>query len=182
MAYLRRTLGLLVLVVVVAALHYGLPSRDVVRIVGTEVKLDTETRSTPDGGTRFVQDDTYYIKTVDSDGEPHVYRNEDNGWYLKFDSADLDTQASNLVSSADDPHWVVMTSYGWRIPILSMYPNAISMGPASGPSETLFPWLKIAAIVVLVLVILILWRVVVILRRRHIDPLVAEVDRRFNGN
>lgn len=181
MAYVRWTLILLVLAVIAAFFHYVLPSRDIVRVVGTEVRLETEARTAPDGTEQLVQDDVYFIKTVEPDGSPSVYRNEDNAWYLKFDSANLDTQASNLVSTEAAPRWVVVTHYGWRIPFFSMYPNAISMRLAEGPDEQLFPWLNIVLIVLLVLAILVLWRVFAILRRRHVDPLVAEVDRRFEN-
>lgn len=179
MAYVKWTLILLVVAVIAAFLDYVLPSRDIVRIVGTEVRLETQTRKASDGSTQLFQDDVYFIKTVEPDGSPRVYRNEDNNWYLKFDSANLDTQASNLVSTEEAPRWVVVTHYGWRIPFLSMYPNAISMRLAEGPDEQLFPWLNIVIIGALVIGLLVLWRIFAILRRRHVDPLVAEVDRRF---
>ena len=180
MIYVRWTLALLVLAVLGAFLHYVLPSRDIVRVVGTEVRLETQTRTTSSGTEQLFQDDVYFIKTVEPDGSPRVYRNEDNNWYLKFDSANLDTQASNLVSTEAAPRWVVVTHYGWRIPFFSMYPNAISMRVAEGPDEQLFPWLNIVLIVLLILAVMVLWRVFLIMRRRHVDPLVAEVDRRFD--
>jgi len=180
MVYVRWTLALLVLAVIAAFLHYVLPSRDIVRVVGTEVRLETQTRTTQQGTEQLFQDDVYFIKTVEPDGSPRVYRNEDNAWYFKFDSANLDTQASNLVSTEAAPRWVVVTHYGWRIPFFSMYPNAISMRVAEGPDERLFPWLNIVLIVLLILAIMVLWRVFRIMRRRHVDPLVAEVDRRFD--
>src|SRR5699024_9254567 len=110
-------------------------------------------------------------KTVEPDGDPRVYRNEDNGWYFKFDSSNLDTEASNMVSTEAQPRWVAVTHYGWRIPLFSMYPNALSMEQVSGPDAALFPWLNIIVVVILIVVILVLWRVFMILRRRHIDPL-----------
>lgn len=179
MKYAKWTFILLVLAVVAAFLHYILPSRDVVRIVGTEVRLEEQTRTGPEGQTQIYQDDVYFIKTVEPDGDPRVYRNEDNLWYFKFDSANLDTAASNLVSTEADPRWVVVKHYGWRIPIFSMYPNAISIRPALGPDEDLFPWFNVILIALLVILILVARRIFIIMRRRHVDPVVAEVDRRF---
>lgn len=180
MKYLKWTVILLLLAVVAAVLHYILPSRDVVRIVGTEVRLETVSETASDGTRQILQDDVYFIKTVEPDGSPRVYRNEDNFWYFKFDSANLDTAASNMVSTEAAPRWVVMKHYGWRIPFLSMYPNAISMRPAAGPDEDLFPWFNLIVVAILVTAVLVLWRAFRIMHRRHVDPLVAEVDRRFD--
>lgn len=180
MTYVKWTFILLVLAVVAAFLHYILPSRDIVRIVGTEVRLEEKTRSGPNGQTQRYQDDVYFIKSVEPDGSPRVYRNEDNFWYFKFDSANLDTEASNMVSTEADPRWMVVKHYGWRMPLFSMYPNAISMRPATGPDEELFPWFNVIVIALLVLAVLVLWRTVrIVFRPRHVDPAIAEVDRRF---
>lgn|SRR5690625_1156549 len=175
---IKWTLGLLVLVAIGAALHYALPSRDIVRIVGTEVRLKAETRTTSDGSTQIRQNDVYFIKTVQPNGKPRVFRNEDNGWYLKFDSSNLDTKASNLVSTEADPRWVVVRHYGWRIPFFSMYQNAVSIRPATGPDERLFPWLNIVLIAGILIGIMVLWRIIRIVLRRHRDPVVAEIHRR----
>jgi hypothetical protein len=180
LTYVKWTLALLVLAVIAAFLHYVLPARDIVRVVGTEVRLETQTRTGPNGQQQIFQDDVYFIKTVEPDGSPSVYRNEDNAWYLKFDSANLDTQASNMVSTQDQPRWVVVTHYGWRIPLLSMYPNALSMRPAAGPGEELFPW-NLVILAVLVVIVLFLWRIIRILSRRHVDPLVSRVEERFES-
>lgn len=180
MTYVRWTLFVLLLGVVAAFFHYILPSRDVVRIVGTEVRLEQMTRTAPDGTTQPYQDDVYFIKSVDPDGSPRVYRNEDNYWYFKFDSSNLDTAASNLVSTEAAPRWVVVKHYGWRIPLFSMYPNATSIRTATGPDETLFPWFNLILLTLLVIGALVVWRIFRIMRRRHVDPLVAEVDRRFD--
>ncbi len=181
MAYVKWTLIFLVLAVVAACLHYILPSRDIVRIVGTEVRLEEKTRTGPNGQTQSYQDDVHFIKSVEPDGSPRVYRNEDNVWYFKFDSANLDTEASNMVSTEAAPRWMVVKHYGWRMPLFSMYPNAISMRRATGPDETLVPWFNIIVVALLVIAVLMLRRVLLIMiGRRHVDPVVAEVDRRFD--
>lgn len=182
MKKIKWIFGLLVLALIGAGLHYALPSRDIVRIVGTEVRLKSETRTESDGSTRILQNDIYFIKTVLPNGKPRVFRNEDNAWYFKFDSSNLDTKASNLVSTEADPRWVVVRHYGWRIPVFSMYQNAISIRPAAGPDERLFPWLNIVLIAGVLVGILIIWRIFAILWRRQRDPVVAELHRREAAN
>ena len=45
-----------------------------------------------------------------------VYRNEDTGWgwppYFKFDTKNLQTEAADLISSKEEPQWVILTHYG----------------------------------------------------------------------
>lgn len=178
MKKVKWTLGLLVLAIIAAGLHYALPSRDIVRIVGTEVRLKSKSQTASDGTKQIFQNDIYYIKTVKPNGSPRVFRNEDNGWYFKFDSSNLDTKASNFVSTEADPRWVIVRHYGWRIPIFSMYQNAVSIRAAEGPNERLFPWLNIVLIALILMAILIIWRIFAILIRRDSDPVVAEIDRR----
>lgn len=74
--------------------------------------------------------DVRYINAVSRSGKIMVYRNEDTGWgwppYLKFDSVDLTAQAQAYATPADKP-WVLVKYYGWRIHILSTFPNVISL-------------------------------------------------------
>lgn len=107
-------------------LHYHLPRTDVVRITGTEVKrVDRQ-----DPGTAARTRDVRYINTVTRDGDIRVFRNEDTGWgwppYFKFDSADLTALAQTIAQSPEDP-WVRVRYYGWRIKILSLFPNAVDL-------------------------------------------------------
>ncbi|RMV50137.1 hypothetical protein ALP10_102020 [Pseudomonas syringae pv. helianthi] len=52
-------------------------------------------------------------------------RNEDTGWsfpwYFKFDSADIQAKAQGY--SRDSQQLALIRYYGWRITILSMFPN-----------------------------------------------------------
>ena len=66
-----------------------------------------------------------------------------------------------------------MNSYGWRIPFISMFPNATSMTPAADPDAVLIPW---TAIVVVLLLLALLWAIWVRVRRwsrRRADPVAA---------
>ena len=149
-----RTAKWIVIAVLVLAvggfLHWSLPGRDVVRILGTEVQRRTE-GSGPEGQARVT--DVRYIKAVTADGAPRVYRNEDTGWgwppYFKFDSANLAAEADNAVSDEADPRWMVVRHYGWRIPMISAFPNALSVRPAPGPDATLVPWTSLVVLVLL---------------------------------
>ncbi|MBB3712710.1 hypothetical protein FHS00_002305 [Limimaricola variabilis] len=173
----------------VALLHYNLPRREIVRITGVEIKLeridpDSVFWAASEGGaaTGPVERDVRFIDTVRADGGVMVFRNEDTGggWppYFKFDSANLQAEARNLVSTAADPRWVAMRYYGWRIPLLSVYPNALSVRPVDGPDVRLIPWFNI---VVLTLLVAVIWAVGVRLRRWsrvHVSPWLDRGDRR----
>lgn len=142
-------------------LHWTLPSRDVVRILGTDVARQNVVVTNERGEEVTRSRDIRYVNAVTPDGRPRVYRNEDTGWgwppYFKFDTANLAAEAQNAASSADNPRWMVVRHYGWRIPIFSSFPNILSIEPAEGPDQTLIPWLKIIVLVLLVAVAGYLW-------------------------
>jgi hypothetical protein len=151
----------LIAAVVAGFLHWSLPSRDVVRIVGTDMKRQ-ESKVTEGGETRTVSYDIRLINAISPDGAPRVYRNEDTGWgwppFFKFDSGNLAARADDAVSTEVDPRWVIVTHYGWRVTFLSQYPNALSIRPAEGPDQRLIPWLNMAILTVLAGVALLAWR------------------------
>ena len=181
---LRAVAGIAALLLTAAFLHYSLPSRDVVRIVGTDVVRQDAERRDARGNRVSVTRDVRFIYAKWPGGGDRVYRNEDTSWgwppYFKFDTADLAAQATDLVSTAGAPDWVVVRHYGWRIPVLSIFPNALSIRPASGPDESPWPWFNIVFITLLVLGVLIVRRVAIILFRRHVDPVIEEIDREFD--
>jgi hypothetical protein len=165
-----------------AFLHYTLPQRDVVRIVNVESRL-TEVGglngwfyAQRDSGTAQSTGmrDIRLISTIRPDGRPLVYRNEDTGllWppYFKFDSEDLQAEASNYVSTEAAPQWVAVTHYGWRSNLISIYPNAVSVRPVEGPDVPLFPWLNIAILLGIVLVAFVAWRIWERFEDRVIEP------------
>jgi len=166
-----------------ALLHYTLPQRDIVRIVNVESRL-TEVAglngiffSQRDSGSSQASDmrDLRLISTIRPDGRPLVYRNEDTGvfWppYFKFDSEDVQAEASNLTSTEAAPQWVAVTHYGWRSNLISIYPNAISIRPVESPDVALFPWLNIVILGLLVLVLFVAWRIWERFEDRVIDPI-----------
>ncbi|SPJ24834.1 DUF1523 family protein [Palleronia abyssalis] len=186
MKFIRLALLALVMLGVFAVLHYALPQTDVVRIVNTDVRRmdfganaifysEAGTGSNT-GGNRDIR----FIETVEPDGDPMVYRNEDTGWswpfYFKFDSADLQASAADLVSTREAPIWIAVRHYGWRSRLLSAFPNAISIERVDGPDVKFFPWLTLVILTTLLVAALLLWRVAQIFWRRTVRPLFKRGD------
>ena len=162
-----RIIKLVLVVVLLVWLAYILPDREIVRIVGTEVVR----KETSTGQPRDVR----FVNAQYPDGRPRVYRNEDAPWYLKFDSGNLQAEAQGY-AKADPPKWVAVKHYGWRIPILSMYPNAISFKEVPSPDVRVLPWERIVFAVLVVLLYLVgrwWWRR---FRARRIDPVLEEIE------
>lgn len=173
---------LLPLLALALFLHFYLPGHDVGRIVGTEVnRMDRPAASGAEeaAAAQPVTRDVRFINTVRPGGSPAVYRNEDTDWsfpwYFKFDSGNLQAQAQDLVSTKDAPRWVVVTHYGWRIEILSMFPNAVAIEEAEGPDQFIVPWFNIVFLALLAAGLIALW----IAWRRFLERL--EFDSRFEN-
>ncbi|MAQ85267.1 DUF1523 family protein [Psychromarinibacter halotolerans] len=192
MVYVKWFFRIVAFVLVFGTLSYVLPRHDVARITGTEVirmdfssfnrtfyaqsdsgNVEGETRDVRLINTQkrktwlfgFIPRDSYGVM---------VYRNEDTGWiwppYFKFDSSDLQAEASNLQSTAADPQWVVITQYGWRNRFFTIYPNAIAIRPVDSPDDSPFPWFNVFFFVfigVAALFIRAMWRQ---FRERSVDP------------
>ncbi|NPD13850.1 DUF1523 family protein [Xinfangfangia sp. D13-10-4-6] len=190
MKYVKWTLWTLLAAFVAAFLHYNLPHHDIVRIVKVENKMveigeNSIFWSRADVGmTNSNIRDVSFIYAVYPDGRPIEFRNEDTGWgwppYFKIDSGRLITQASDLVSTANDPVWVNLTHYGWRNALFSIYPNAISATRVEGPDVTIIPWVNIIILATLVFVIFMLWRMWVQFRERMIDPAMVRAEQAIN--
>ena len=85
-----------------------LTSRTVDNVLIKDKQVTTET----DKKTNKVIS-TYLIFT-----DQGVYRNDDSFWHFKYNSSDV----YGLLDK--DKHYDIKV-YGWRIPILSMYPNIV---------------------------------------------------------
>lgn len=184
MRWIIRGLFIALALFVVGFFHYSLPSRDIVQIVGTEViRMDVGSRSwfwaAKDAGTNAERTrDVRFINAEYPNGKPRVYRNEDTGWswppYLKFESGNLQSQAQSYARS-DEPRWAIVHHYGWRIPIISLYPNAYKIKEATGPEQSLTPWFNIIFLTILFLIIFAIWRRLDRFKDRHIDPVIEDV-------
>ena len=120
---IRNILIAIPLILLLIALHYALPQVDVLRSVGVEIKRVDDGQS--EGGQNQTRD-VYLIQMESLDGDPKVYRNEDNVFYLKFDSADLQAQ---IQSFSADKQVVALRHYGWRLRLFSTFPNAVKVWP-----------------------------------------------------
>ena len=162
-----------------AILHYALPSKDVVRIVGTEVL-----RQNVDGRTFFWANsssldsdnriEVRFINAVDKRGQAVVFRNQDTGFgwppYLKFDSADVQAEAQSLSDlrvdgSENAGNWVIVSSYGWRSRLWAIFPNLISLKPVDDANASEFSFVRISGFVIAALLMLSIWRLFEIMRR-----------------
>ena len=175
--------------IVVGLLHYNLPQHDVVRITGLDNRQTTVSwvnkyfYASPDSGTAESTTNRYVrlIYTAHPDGSTGtVFRNEDTGWiwppYFKYDSSSLQAAAANYQSTDAAPKWVQITHYGWRIPILSIYPNAVHIAAVSGPDYTSFPWLNVIILIFLAAAALLARRMWLQFWERVVDPAMADVQ------
>ncbi|NRA99585.1 MAG: DUF1523 family protein [Rhodobacteraceae bacterium] len=186
MRRIGRVLQIAFVLLVIALLHYWLPQRDIVRIVGTEIQrvnvgmnaifYDGRMRD-PDGN--LIGTDVRFINTVRPNGNTRVYRNEDTNWwppYLKFDSADLHTEATDLISTDDAPRWVAIRHYGWRSNFLTIYPNAVSMREVESPDVQLIPWFNIVFLTAFAFFVFALWRRWRRFRDNRLTPAVEAIE------
>ena len=183
----KRVFQVLLLALIVAFLHYNLPDRDIVRVVGTDVKrMDIDKGAfgwgEPDAGTSHDGNkDVRFINTIRPNGSEMVYRNEDTGWgwppYFKFDTSDLTTQAQDLANrnqnaeTAEEYTWVAVKHYGWRIKLISLFPNAVDIKEVPGPNTRLIPWFNIAFLTMLFALFLYIWMRIRAFKKRRIDPI-----------
>ena len=191
MKYVKWTLIAVIALIVGGFLHYTLPQHDIVRVVNTYQErqdLSDWTRifwSQPDdqSGT-LVNRDVQFISTIRTNGKPMVYRNEDTGWrwppYFKFDTASLQTEADDLKSSPEAPKWAVITHYGWRNELLSIFPNAVGIKPVAGPDVTIIPWTNIILLTVLLVIVLTIRAMLRQFKERSIDPVLEDVSEAWD--
>ena len=134
--------GLVLLAIYLVFLAWTLPSHELVHVTGTETRRgDVETR---EGEIRAM--DVRYVMAEDLEGAPRMYRNEDTGWgwppYFKFDSGNVAAQAKSFSINPEKPT-VKLTSYGFRIPMFSAFPNVLDMERVE-PGTRPIPWLTLS--------------------------------------
>jgi hypothetical protein len=202
MRNIRRSIRIILFLIIGSILHYALPQHDVVRVVNTYQErqdLNDWTRvfwARPDDqSATLINRDVQFIQTIKmqtmlfgfvnrESTEVMVYRNEDTGWswpfYFKFDTANLQTEADDIVSTSEEPKWAVVTHYGWRNEYLSAFPNAIAIRPVSGPDVTIIPWFNIGFLVVVMIAFLFLRAMWMQFRERTVDPLADKVGDKMD--
>ncbi|MTH64685.1 DUF1523 family protein [Paracoccus shanxieyensis] len=190
MRWFLTALGVLFGITLFLFLDYSLPSKQTVRITNTynrltDIGANAIFYASPDTGTvqnAAGQRDVRFIDTVRPNGKPYVYRNEDTGWiwppYFKYDSSNLHAAATDRRSTAAAPEWVSITSYGWRVSWMSIYPNAISVKPVAGPDVRPFNWPAVIILLVMGALLMLIWRMWNQFRERSIDPTLVRLDAR----
>ncbi len=183
MKWIKRIFTLVLILFVVVFLSYFLPSRDIVQIVGTDVKrMDIKDGDwfwdKPDAGTQAKETrDVRFINATRPNGKARVYRNEDTNWsfppYFKFDSSDLNAAAQDLAKQ--DDIWVAVSHYGWRVKLFSAYPNAYKVKRVAGPKTLLIPWFNIVFLTILFLILLRIYRWLRRLKHKHVDPVADKI-------
>ncbi len=184
MTAVKWTLYAVLLLAVAALLHYSLPKREVVRITGIDTKRMDTVVETATGSSRTETRDVSFIYAAEPDGTTREFRNEDTdfGWppYFKWETQNIQSRAANWQSTEADPRWVVLTHYGWRVKMASMFPNVVDLREAESADETFYPWFNGTIIAVLVIGFLVIRRYVIVLYGRHVDPLVDAIDQQWD--
>jgi len=175
--------SLLSLFIAAIFLSYFLPDRDIVRIVGTDIKRFDIDKDSPgwdktDVGTRDIGTrDVRLVNAIRPNGKTIVFRNEDTGFgfppYFKFDSGDVTTRAQELENL--DNQWVAARHYGWRIKMFSISPNLTSIKRVSGPDVFIFPLFNVVFIGLLVFLWLFLLLKIRAWKTKRIDPTLNKV-------
>lgn len=189
--------GLITLAVVFVGLflHYTLPQRDVVQIINTynrvtQIGGNWMFYSIEDTGTgaetTTTSRDIRFIEAVFPDGDSvMVYRNEDTGWfwppYFKWDSSTLQAEATNFRTDTANPKWVAITHYGWRLPIFSIFPNAVSVRAVEGPDVQLIPWVNIILLTLLAFAAFMVRKMWLQFRERMVDPALADAGEAWDS-
>lgn len=186
MRWIKWIASTLLVVFVLAVFHYTLPQRDIVRVIDAyEKRQDFGVNSIfwaqPDAGTSAQPTrDVRFIDTIMPDGSVMVFRNEDTSFswpfYFKFDSADVNAQAKELISAKDNPTWVAIRHYGWRNEYFTIFPNATSLKVVDGPYVRLTPWFNIIFFIIIGLCGLGIFRLLQRFKRRRIDPVLEDIE------
>lgn len=188
---IRWTFWITVWVIIASVFHYTLPQTDIVRVTDTyEKRIDPGENSLfwaqADVGTdgTLANRDVLFIQTRRVGGDVMVYRNEDTGWgwppYFKFDTSNLQAEASDLASTEAAPRYVAIKHYGWRNEFLTIFPNAISVRAVDGPDASKgIPWLNIIILTLFAAVTYGIWVRWRRFRMARIDPTVEAIEDDF---
>lgn len=135
----KIVIAIALLIPLVALIHYWTPKTDIVRITGVNViRVDSDSNNSQDvsGATRDVYE--IYAESLDK-SQTYVYENVDAALYLKFDSATVQSKAQAIANEQQPEDRIAgVTNIGWRIPIISWFPNALDVKRAQ-PGDFFFP-------------------------------------------
>jgi hypothetical protein len=86
-----------------------------------------------------------------------------------------------LQSTKAAPVWVSITHYGWRLPILSIYPNAVAVREVAGPAVRIIPYVNIILLILAAVAAFLIRRKWLQFVERTVEPVVAEVQETWDG-
>ncbi len=192
MRYVKWAVIILFWGFIAAVLHYTLPQHDVVRITDTyERRVDPGENSIfwaqQDVGAdaTVANRDVFFIQTRKANGKVMVYRNEDTGWswppYFKVHSSNLQAEAADLKSTAENPRWAVIRHYGWRNEFISIFPNAVKVWQVEDPAVRIINWFNIVFLVLFAALVWAIWVRWRRFRERRIDPMLENVEDGFHA-
>ena len=163
-------IAVLVAMLFAGTLYYFMPRATKVLVTGTEVKrMDSKEPTTGEHRSRDVR---FIYATEQKSKKALVFRNEDNGWYFKFDSGDIAAEASKLAKNEVD-ETALLKYYGLRIAVLDSYPNVLSLKEVEA-DYVYVPWVNM--VVLVVLLILFIWAGVKV--RRLFSAAKAKLSKR----
>ncbi|OUD09046.1 hypothetical protein BVC71_10050 [Marivivens niveibacter] len=196
---LKTFFRLVVAVLLLPFFHYLLPQHDIARITSTEIirqdfsgfnrlfyaQADSGSAEQTTRDLRLintVRQQTYLLGFIRGGDDTMVFRNEDTGWiwppYFKFDSSDLQAEAADYAKATDQ--YYLITHYGWRNRVFSIYPNAISIKPIEDPNMRIIPWFNIAFFIALMAGILFVRAAWFQFRERSLDPAMDRVGHKWD--
>jgi hypothetical protein len=126
-----------------AFVDYITPRQEVIHVTDADVmRKDRDISPSQQSSQIPLTRDVYYIYGDDtSNNISHKYENEDNAWYLKFNSGDVQAQAKSLAQNRGTG---LITYYGWRNYIFSWFPNIISLRPVPADTKPSSFWMIFA--------------------------------------
>lgn len=136
-----------------AFLHYTLPAYDLVTLTGFDtVRMDRGVGSEASVAGANPTRDVRLMNALTVNGKDvRVFRNEDTGWgwppYLKFDAGTLQSKAQGIMADTPKAN-VLVKHYGWRVEMLSMYPNALDV-EVTEATDAPFPWQAVLWVVLI---------------------------------
>ncbi len=194
MTYIKWFFILVFWTFVAAFFHYTLPQQDIVRITDTyEKRIDFGENSIFWAGADAGNDvsvanrDVFFIQTkLANSDDVMVYRNEDTSWgwppYFKFDTTNLQAEAGDMKSIADEPQYAILKHYGWRNEFMSIFPNAVSVKAVDGPDASKpIPYLNILVLVLFAAVSYFIWVRWRRFRIARIDPAIEEFQDNWDA-
>jgi len=144
-------IAVLIALFVAFNIYYFMPRATMVKIIKTEVQRK-EAKNATTGEDRSRDQLLVYTEDFNT-GETLVLRNEDNAWYFKFDSSDVAAEASKFAKDPGNPP-VLVKYYGLRVPVLSEYPNVLSLKQVD-QDYVYVPWVNM--IILVLMLILFIW-------------------------